>query len=459
MGRKKILCACLAVLSIYVFQIQEGAAQSKFQEYQDSLFAKIPVKPGDVIDSTNWQLVKDLMPELFVEYVKTGQYVLKIGKYGFDAEDDQEWKDASVKNAGKYDIEPKTGEIIEKATGKYPKYLYGLPFSKIDPKDPFAGSKILFNHKATEFRGGSTEQHYALALVGEKTGFERDIEGWWWRYRYWCRPDGEQPNQKDLLDMTYSFTLSPYDLAGSINLTRRPLGDKPDASFTFIPAVRRIRRLGAADRSQPSLGTDGVRDDTTGWSGRNSSMEWKYVGEQLALQSVTDWAAEKVETMVEKSDGSWTTPPRPAPIILGYQNEEWKGAPWAVQNIVWIPVEVYIVEALAKDPYYAYGPTLYWIKKSNGTSVYKVITNRAGELWKIAHFGFLWDKWWTGKPGGPKMSESEGTFWFFVDEKLRHATLYDGQSNREGKTFPIWYLSPRLKPSIFTLRHMRSMAK
>ena len=162
--------------------------------------------------------------------------------------------------------------------------------------------------------------------------------------------------------------------------------------------------------------------------------------------------------MIEKPDGSWITPPRPGPIVLGYQTKDWKGVPWAVTNCVWIPVEVYVVEAIAKDPYYAYGKTLYWIKK-NGTSVFKEITNRAGEQWKTAHFGFLWNRWWMGKPGGPKMSESEGTFWHFTDDKLRHATLYDGMSDRKLNTYPICFLDPELKPGVFTLRHMRSMAK
>ena len=455
MGSRKMFSIALVAVFFILFSLQSAVAKSKYQEYQDSLFAKIPVKPGDVIDTSNWQKVKDLLPPKMLEYVKIGEYVLNIGKYGFDAECDEEWEKASAKNEGKYGVEPQSGEIIEAATGKFPVYLYGYPFPNIDPKDPQAGSKILYNHLAQEYRSGSVKQHYGLALVGEKTGFERDVEGWWRRYNYWCRADGQQDNPSKLRSMRYTHTQSPYDLAGNLGLERRPLGDKPDIRFQYIPAVRRIRRLGAGDRSSPSLGTDGVTDDLTGWCGRNGSMQWKLIREQVSLQSVIWWAAEKVETMVKKPDGSWETPPRPEMIKLGYQVDGWKGAPWSVVNVVWIPVEVYVVEANAKDPYYAYGRTLYWIEKKTGTSIFKEITNRAGEQWKTSHFGFLWDKWW--EPS--KMSISDGTFWHFIDDKLRHATLYSGMCNREGKTFPVWYHSPELVPDYFTLRNMRKMAK
>ena len=223
MGGRNILVVSIAVMCLVFFALQNAGAKSKFQEYQDSLFAKVPVKPGDVVNKSNYQLIKDLVPKKFLEYVKNGQYVLTIGKYEYDAECDEEWMQASAKNRGKYDIHPKSGEIIEKASGKYPRYMYGFPFPTIDPKDTFAGSKILFNHKAHEYRGASTDQHAALALVGERTGFEREIIAYWQRYRYWCRPDGEQPNPAGLLSMQFTATLGPYDLAGTLNLLRRPL--------------------------------------------------------------------------------------------------------------------------------------------------------------------------------------------------------------------------------------------
>ena len=450
---RKIGFVSVMVFFLAFSALHDAYAQSKFQAYQNSIFARIQVKPGDVIDTTNAQLVKDLVPEMIYEYVKKGEYVLKISKYGFDAECDEEWERASAKNEGKYNVEAKTGEIIEVSTGKFPIYIYGYPFPTIDPKDPMAGSKILYNHLAQEYRGGSTKQHYAVALIGERTGLERDIEGWWRRFNYWCRPDGEQPNPAKLRSMRFIHTLSPYDLAGSISLERRPLGDQPDINFTYIPAVRRIRRLGAADRSQPSLGADGVTDDFTGWCGRNGSMNWKFLREQITLQSMNPWFVEKPEIMTKQHDGSWKTPPRPEVNFLGYQIQGWKGAPWSTINVVWIPVEAYVVEATAKDPYYSYGKTQFWIEKRTGTSIYKIIANRAGEHWKTAHFAFLWDQWWMGEKEGTKMSFSDASFWHFIDDRVRHATLYDGQSNRKGDTFPLWYLNPELSPDFFTLRN------
>ncbi|MDY6845141.1 MAG: hypothetical protein SVW57_13765, partial [Thermodesulfobacteriota bacterium] len=182
--------------------------------------------------------------------------------------------------------------------------------------------------------------------------------------------------------------------------------------------------------------------------------------EQIALQSVMSWAATSVETLVKQPDGSWKTPPLPGVIELGYQDKEWNGAPWAITNIVWIPVEVYIVESVAKDSSYSYGKCHYWIDKYTATCIFKEITNREGNQWKTAHFGYRWNEWWMMEKGGSlKKSISDVHFWFFVDERLRHATLYDSITSRNGERYPFWYLHPELNPDFFTMKHLKTMGK
>ena len=103
------------------------------------------LKPGDILNQSNWQKAQGLLPPEILKHYETGAYANKIvdwpvGTYTWAPE----FKEASEKNDGRYDLGDK-GHIIEKATGEQPLRILGYPFPKIDPKDPNAASKILWN--------------------------------------------------------------------------------------------------------------------------------------------------------------------------------------------------------------------------------------------------------------------------------------------------------------------------
>jgi hypothetical protein len=58
---------------------------------------------------------------------------------------EKSFEESTRANAGRYDVDPDTGTIIDKATGKQPDYIYGIPFPNIDPADPRAGIKAVWN--------------------------------------------------------------------------------------------------------------------------------------------------------------------------------------------------------------------------------------------------------------------------------------------------------------------------
>src|SRR5439155_17051650 len=73
--------------------------------------------------------------------------------------------------------------------------------------------------------------------------------------------------------------LAPYDLKGVGLLTYRYIDPaKPDASFLYLPVLRRVRRLSTAQRSDAILGTDATRTPSgatpatsPGWRGASSA--------------------------------------------------------------------------------------------------------------------------------------------------------------------------------------------
>ena len=62
------------------------------------------VVPGDVIDASNWQKIKGMVPESVLEWVKKGEWVLNIGELTYNPRDYYTvYKEEALKaNMGKY---------------------------------------------------------------------------------------------------------------------------------------------------------------------------------------------------------------------------------------------------------------------------------------------------------------------------------------------------------------------
>ena len=45
------------------------------------------VEPGDVIDKSNYEKIENLVPDFVLDWVKTGDLTMKIGKLNYDAKE------------------------------------------------------------------------------------------------------------------------------------------------------------------------------------------------------------------------------------------------------------------------------------------------------------------------------------------------------------------------------------
>ena len=81
--------------------------------------------------------------------------------------------------------------------------------------------------------------------------------------RHTVPPMPEVSGNNGLFRLKESIIITePYDVRGfaMIRLTYEPI-DKPDDVFSYIPAIRRIRRLTGRDVTDPMLGSDACYDD------------------------------------------------------------------------------------------------------------------------------------------------------------------------------------------------------
>jgi len=228
------------------------------------------VSTGDVIDSKNWEKAEGLLPESILDWVKKGQWVIEIKDLNFDL--GEYYADFAVeareKNRGKYDVGPDNG-IVDVHTGRPPESIVGLPFPWIDPNDPKAAVKIMNNNHYLQYIVGDVRANFGLVWVG-RSGFEREV-GCLWNQAAMDGWPGARERGNPLRIEKYAtlLVLKPFDVAGTAVMLWRYLeADKLDSTFGYIPAVRRVRRMSPANRSDAYVGSDATVDDANGYDGK-----------------------------------------------------------------------------------------------------------------------------------------------------------------------------------------------
>src|SRR5690348_3514845 len=91
-----------------------------------------------ILDANNWQEGKDLLPDPVLKRLQAGEYwfkVVPVDPAEFKKNYAQKFWDATAANEGKYDLDPNTSGLKDKATGKIPDFLIGFPFPNIDKND------------------------------------------------------------------------------------------------------------------------------------------------------------------------------------------------------------------------------------------------------------------------------------------------------------------------------------
>ena len=406
------------------------------------------VSPGDVIDSSNWQKVEGLLPEAVLNWVKKGDFILDIGELKIDPKTmhPQYLLDAFETNRGRYDIDEEGG-ILDKNSGQTAGYILGLPFTELDPADPKVVRKIMYNHQYMQHAYGNFRFNFQLIWVG-RGGFEREVNARWQSASMTCHPGAKDIQNPDGIEK-YSILLvtKPYDIAGTAIMLWRYLSPKsPDNSFGYVPAIRRVRRMSAANRSDTFVGSDECVDDANGYDGKITAFDWKLLRVQEALVPMLDT---RIFPFVANEQGEWLTTKDIKPVIYGYQKEGWKGAPWAPTNLVWVKRKMYVIEMTPKDRYYNYGVHYLWADPETYATTYKIIHDRSGNYWKglymINFFCQSEDK---------KMALVCVAGQNIIDERADHATITENCSPRN-----IWTMFANVDLNDFSMAGFQKFCK
>ena len=189
------------------------------------------------LDANNWQLGKDLLPDVVLNRVKSGEYYYKVVEVDpdkFKQNYSKAFWSASEANAGKYDVDTATCGLKDVKTGKMPDFYFGYPFPKIDPKDPMAACKMAWNFTAANQMGNGQGATFTLNGI-DSTGEFKRIKTWLHVNAFIGRSAGPIPNPENLRAVSMSGVLEPQDVDGAgrriegavFNLAL-PIHDPPD---------------------------------------------------------------------------------------------------------------------------------------------------------------------------------------------------------------------------------------
>jgi hypothetical protein len=404
--------------------------------------------PGTTINQTNWQQVRDLLPASVVEWVRKGDLTFVIGSMSDEVAWEPAFVRASEANADRYDVDG-DGNLIDRASGVRPPHTYGFPFPHIDPTDPHAGVKIMWDTSPATYKFGRLYTPFAINWIG-RGGFERAAGGqaqsMAFDFQPRAVPNHEGTETRDLFE-----ALSPASVEGIATLTWRYMDNRPDSVWGYMPALRRVREFTAANRSDAYLGSDLVQDDGLLWLGKHQSFSWKFVGAQdVLVGAISTNYVRLVPGKQGAEEQEWKSPADFPGARLGLDTPGWRGAPWLPTNMIWVRRPVWLVEGYPKDPYYSYGRQVFYIDQSTFKIYYKIVYTPAGEYWKT-----IFNDLGLGVTADGQERQVVSALIVAVDDRNDHASYTKG----DAPDFIVEYHSARVRPELFTVTGLLRQGK
>lgn len=322
---------------------------------------EIAPQPGTTIDKNNYSQYKDFFPDFFHEAFTNGWDLVEPLKITIQENTSnpvpKPFRDATEKNKGKYSIDSE-GYI---AGGDY-KDIVGFPFPDLSPDDKDFAIKFMWNF---DYRY-KLDDMYSMFMNYEKRRGESTVvstvESWQLSFqnRMYLDPKPLYETSNGLRSVNFLRNISPPVQKNFMTLLIRYIDQKAqDATFLYLPSMRRTLRGEAGQRSTPIQSSTQAPDDFEGgFAGRIPEFTYKYLGEKKIIGL--------------------------ADAKLGYKDMlNVKADMIPVESRGWEVKDVYIFEITPKDPKYPMSRKVIYIDKESYWPYYCAGWDRAGALWKV----------------------------------------------------------------------------
>ena len=373
------------------------------------------VQPGDEINQSNRDKAKDLVGPGVMWCLEHGMTMKIVPTKKLEWP--RAYREATEANAGQVRISA-DGNLLEN-------YVAGMPFPTIDPNDPDAAMKIMWNYQykplitddvlMRDFQVPSGPMTFTAAMVPDREFTIGDMRRLYYNGRLFVDPKPELPNPdgvryKEIL----APVVAPFDMKGVGELAHRYMSAaRQDDTWLYVPAVRRIRRMSTAQRSDSLFGQDTDQDSYWGFSGHIAWSSWKLLGIKEALG------------VVHREH---------------FRPQRCPGGADFVYCDNWEKRRVYVIEGVSKLPQYAYGKRVLYIDAEAWIVLNSDIYDKRGELWKIWLEFFSYRKQATPESKVVYDDEMGFTSAAMIDIQMNHATviMIPGPASPDQET---WYFN------------------
>jgi hypothetical protein len=333
---------------------------------------------GDTITFDQVEKLKPFLPEQFWDnrdfFFYEGMQ-LKIGPTMRDYTPSPEF----LATTEKYKGQPKVGpdNSLENYTAGWP-----FPPEKIDCKgDPQAGTKIMWDFVNAGTGDGDAHFFYSywdrgeqLPLYYEGTGESVKLSN---RFEpQYQATSGDIFRGEKRKNAFGAAVDAPFDARGIQLLTYRyKTSDGPranarnDDTWVYVPTLRRVRRISAAQRTDAVAGTDFTFDDLRSFAGIVPQYEWTCLDERRMIAPMNT----KVKAYPYDKDHNF------GPYGLSFASDNWELR------------DAWLVRMKPKNEDHPYNHKDIWIDKQSLAPLYSFAYDQKNELWKI-----IWhDKRWS----------------------------------------------------------------
>jgi hypothetical protein len=338
------------------------------------------LKAGDVLSKDNWQLAEGLLPPETLQRYKNGQYANRIVEWPMGIfQREADFNASTESNRGKFTVN-EYGTIVDKESGKQPPTIYGYPFPDVDPNEPTAGIKILWNAYYGYWYLGNSHNGVRLLWINPD-GIDREAGQDVYFMYYEGQPERYRPaNPQNYLMQFIATATYPTDLFGTTALTWRYRDSvKRDSNWAYVPALRRVRAVSPANRSDGFLGSDMSQDDGPFFDGKPEDFEWKLLQQTDQLRFVDPYSLEGKSNNKWLPGGGWRAI-WPEMKVIGFQDPDWKGVAWAPIAPALCKRPMWVLEATPKDKYYLYGKIQLYLDRETYQGAYNRKFSWKGEL-------------------------------------------------------------------------------
>jgi hypothetical protein len=337
--------------------------------------------PGTILESANAANAEGLLPPEILEFYRRGEWKNRIvdwpeGRMKWE----KEFVEGTEQNARRLGLDA-FGGIVDRETGKQPSRILGFPFPAIDPVDPQAALRVLWNYFYGTYNLGNSRAYVDLLWVSRK-GVDRSAS----LHSHTLIYDGQKQkylperNAQNFLMQILATVTAPQDLYGTTVLAWRFRDSaKRDNNWTYVPALRRVREVSPANRSDGFLGSEMTQDDGPFFDGKPQDFTWTLAGQTEMLRLADPYSLDGGTRRTALAEGGWRGHYEPVPFI-GIEEPSWKGAPWAPLAAVLAKRPMWIVEGVPKDRYYLYGKVQLYIDRESFQGAWSRKFSWSGEL-------------------------------------------------------------------------------